>query len=255
MKRAPERIAYEPIDLDLLKIPKRRRRSAKAAKLLTKSAAAKAQSEYDAKHYGPASSEPAWQSIQAKHAKEEAEALLKPPGEVVQYEQANEALHFDPEETEFDLNRAILLETLKNPDMLSVDASEERMESALKAGVLAPALDAVKTADARDSLSKMLLQHMTAAHFSAMRCFERSNNDRLPPVELARLLNSAGRLMESYSRGLLTLLRLKTGGKQTVLVQHVHVTGGQTVVAQNIKAGGKRKSANAKPAEERQSTR
>jgi hypothetical protein len=171
----------EAIDLDFLDVPKRRRRSARAAKLLNKAAAAKAQSEYASAHYGHSSSEPAWQAIQATCAQQKGEALLEPCGEVVHYDQANEILHFDPENAEFDLNRAILLETLRNPDMLSIDASEERMESALKAGVLAPALDAVKSADAKDSLTKMLLQHMTAAHFAAMKCFQRSNNERLPP--------------------------------------------------------------------------
>ncbi|HEY7388849.1 MAG TPA: hypothetical protein VH640_10085 [Bryobacteraceae bacterium] len=252
MNREEKRNVSEPIDLDLWDVPKRRRRSAKAARLLNKAAAAKAQAEYAAAHYGPASSEPAWQSIQSKYAQQEGEALLKPSGEVIQYDQANEAVHFDPENTEFDLDRAILLETLKNPDMLSIDASEQRMESALKARVLAPALDAVKAADAKDSLSKMLVQHMTAAHFSAMKCIERSNNDRLPPMELARLLNTAGRLMESYSRGLIALLRLKTGGKQTVLVQHINVTAREAVVAQHIKAGGKRNHVQEQPIEERQ---
>ncbi len=40
------------------------------------------------------------------------------------------------------------------------------------------------------------------------------------------------RMIEAFQRGLLTLERLRDGGKQTVVVQHVAVSeGGQAVVA------------------------
>lgn len=50
------------------------------------------------------------------------------------------------------------------------------------------------------------------------------------PVEAARLVNSAARLMQVYQEGLLALFRIRRGGKQTVVVQHVQVSsGGQAV--------------------------
>jgi hypothetical protein len=45
--------------------------------------------------------------------------------------------------------------------------------------------------------------------------------------------------MSVYQEGLLTLAKLRTGGKQTVVVQHVYVTdGGQAVVITPPQSGG-----------------
>jgi hypothetical protein len=45
-------------------------------------------------------------------------------------------------------------------------------------------------------------------------------------------------MMAAYQDGLLCLQRLRTGGKQTVVVQHVQVSdGGQAVIAGSMKAG------------------
>ena len=55
------------------------------------------------------------------------------------------------------------------------------------------------------------------------------------PVEMARLSNAAARAMQSYRESFLTLQKLRTGGKQTVVVQHVQVSpGGQAVVAGSV---------------------
>jgi hypothetical protein len=49
-------------------------------------------------------------------------------------------------------------------------------------------------------------------------------------------------MMETYQRALLTLDRLRNGGKQTVVVQHVAVAnGGQAVVAGTMNPGERRK--------------
>ena len=43
-------------------------------------------------------------------------------------------------------------------------------------------------------------------------------------------------MMQVYQEGLLALARFRTGGKQTVVVQHVRVSnGGQAVVAGQLK--------------------
>ncbi len=61
---------------------------------------------------------------------------------------------------------------------------------------------------------------------------------RLPPVEHARLTNAAARLFDVSQAGCLTLQRMKTGGKQHVVVQHVNVEqGGQVVVAGRLEGG------------------
>jgi hypothetical protein len=60
-------------------------------------------------------------------------------------------------------------------------------------------------------------------------------------LEVARLANSTARIMGSFQQGLLTMQRLKAGGRQIVTVQHVTVAdGGQAVIAGQM-TGGKRK--------------
>jgi hypothetical protein len=57
----------------------------------------------------------------------------------------------------------------------------------------------------------------------------------LPPVEMARLSNASARMMQIYQEAVLTLQKLRTGGKQTVVVQHVQVSeGGQAVIAGSV---------------------
>jgi hypothetical protein len=56
----------------------------------------------------------------------------------------------------------------ERPDMLAIDASRQRMELADKAGALTLAIDAAATIEAANSLEKMLLQEMAAAHTMAM---------------------------------------------------------------------------------------
>jgi hypothetical protein len=63
-------------------------------------------------------------------------------------------------------------------------------------------------------------------------------NSSLPPFEMVRLSNAASRMMQIYQEALLTLQKIRTGGKQTVVVQHVEVSeGGQAVIAGSMKSG------------------
>jgi hypothetical protein len=169
-------------------------------------------------------------------AKVEAEEMMKPVGELVRG--TGEVFHADPRETEFDTTRVILYNTLTHPNMISVNASENRMEAALNAGVLEAAVDAAETAQAENSLEKMLAHQMAAAHYGAMKLVTRGLNDRLPPVDAARLTNAAARLMQAYQEALLTLQKIRTGGKQVVVVQRVEVSGGgQAVIAGSMNGG------------------
>jgi len=55
-------------------------------------------------------------------------------------------------------------------------------------------------------------------------------HERDPTIELKRLHISA-RMISMAQQGVLTLQKLKTGGTQNVVVQHVHVApGGQALV-------------------------
>jgi hypothetical protein len=63
-------------------------------------------------------------------------------------------------------------------------------------------------------------------------------------VEACRLTNSAARLMSVFQDGLLTLQKLRTGGNQTVTVQHVNVESGAQAVIGNVQTRGARRRGN-----------
>jgi hypothetical protein len=124
--------------------------------------------------------------------------------------------------------------------MVNVIASEHRLDLAACVGsrVAETAVDAAESAQAGNFLKKMLCHQMAAAHRAAMKLTGDSLNRPLPPDEMARLSNAAARMMQIYQEGLLTLQKIRTGGKQTVVVQHVQVSeGGHAVIAGSTKSG------------------
>ena len=134
-----------------------------------------------------------------------------------------------------------IIDTLQQPNAVSVGASEQRMEAAEHLGVLRAAVDASVSAGARNSLEKMLCHQMAATHHASMTFLAGAMNSGLPPVEMARLTNAAARMMDVYQAGMLTLQKCRTGGRQTGVVQYVQVSDrGQAVIAGNVKAGNRR---------------
>jgi hypothetical protein len=138
-----------------------------------------------------------------------------------------------------DFRLAHLVDTLQNPNMVSVIASEHRLDLAACVGsrVAESAVDAAESAQAGNSLEKMLCHQMAALHRAAMKLTARSLDFESQPVEMARLSNAAARMMQVYQEAFLTLQKIRTGGKQTVVVQHVQVSqGGQAVIAGSMKS-------------------
>ncbi len=144
-----------------------------------------------------------------------------------------------------------LLNTVENPSYVTADASRARLDLAQEAGALEEALDAADTIQARDSLERMLAHQLATAHVSAMKLSAEmkkqvdhalatrgpGENERAI-LNATRLAGAVGRMMGTYQQGLLTLQRLRTGGRQTVVVQHVQVNdGGQAVVAGKLATG------------------
>jgi hypothetical protein len=139
-----------------------------------------------------------------------------------------------------DFRLAHIVNTLKNPNMINISASELRVDLAacVWSQAAEAALDAAESAGAENSLEKMLCHQMAVMHCAAMKLTSRSLDNVMPPVEMARLSNAAARMMQVYQEALLTLQKIRSGGKQTVVVQHVHVTeGGQGLVAGNMESG------------------
>ena len=150
--------------------------------------------------------------------------------------------------------------TVDRPDCVAIEASRDRLELADKAGALEMGLDLADTIQADNSMEKMLVHQMAAAHNSAMRMaalinrrlesmaninqltmqdIERQN------IETCRLAGAVTRMMNTFQQGMLTLQRVRTGGEQRVVVeQHQYVTrvedGGQAVIGPKVRTRGVR---------------
>jgi hypothetical protein len=142
-----------------------------------------------------------------------------------------------------------LRDTLRTADMPAIDASLDRTALLLSdhLDVVALAVDAATSIEADNSMEKMLAHQAAAAHACAFKFLDKAagyldqvgrGHDNTAPVEAARLTNAACRLMDAYRQALLTLQRIRTGGAQTVTVQHVHVGEGAQAVIGNVQAGG-----------------
>ena len=129
--------------------------------------------------------------------------------------------------------------SLKAPDKVTLDASLDRVELVENNGVLNMALDAAESIGAESPIEQMLVHQMAAAHRTALDLMATAGNTR-DPVEKCRLLNTAARFMDAYQKAVLTINKLRTGGQQTVVVQHVQVTdGGQAVINGSVDTGGR----------------
>jgi hypothetical protein len=147
-------------------------------------------------------------------------------------------------------------DTLKDrPDMLNAEASGARLELVAAAGFLTMAVDAAESVKAANSVERMLVHQMATAHKVAMtmaakagdfassiKSWDSTTRQQVQSIEAARMAGAAARMMETFQRAALTLERLRNGGKQVVVVQHVTVAdGGQAVVAGAVTGGGQTK--------------
>lgn len=150
-----------------------------------------------------------------------------------------------------------LTDTSYAPSSLAAYAHKERLRLAEDAGCLDLAMDASVTVRPENSLERMLAHQLAAAHASAMRLMASADGwlreaetsagfasqagthrAQIASVEAARLTSAAARMMSTFQDGMATLAKLRTGGRQTVTVQHVHVSeGGQAVIAGRMTPG------------------
>ena len=145
-----------------------------------------------------------------------------------------------------------IVDTLVSPDAVAADASRDRLDLAKNAGSLEMALDTAETIQAGDALERMLAHQMATAHVLAMkaavvmkqeiefaeRCFDPVKK-QAACVEANRLAGTYARLTGSFQAGMQTLQRVRSGGRQTVIVQHNHVSeGGQAVIGGQQQMGG-----------------
>jgi hypothetical protein len=146
------------------------------------------------------------------------------------------------------------IDTLQAPDLVSATAALDRLTLLQEVGCVEMAQDVAATIQPTNSLERMLAGQLAAAHRLALKflaqCDTRLNNplswhqveNGLEHAHLAdtcRLASTAARLLSVFQDGMLALAKLRSGGTQTVIVQHVHVNeGGQAVVAGDVQTGG-----------------
>lgn len=134
----------------------------------------------------------------------------------------------------------------QSPDMLAADATLDRLTLARDANVLVTAVEVAQDVGATKAGEKMLAHQIAAAHRTTMGLFATADSElykhrvaaNVNPgalTESIRCANSASRVMSASIQGTLVLDRLRTGGRQTITVQHVTVADeGRVVVAGNM---------------------
>jgi hypothetical protein len=217
-------------------------------KSLTELAARKKRRAYEERRSGARYGTPLAESFAEPFEREAAE-LLKldhPPvvgagGEVVA-----------PKVVGLPRNQVVAVETLnEGATRIAEDASLRRTDLLLQPSfnALAMGIDAAESIGAANSLEKMLAHQMAVAHEASMRLMHRALSYEAggrairegDSVEACRLANGAARLMSVFQDGLLTLQRLRTGGNQTVTVQHVNVAPGAQAVIGNVQTGDRKR--------------
>jgi hypothetical protein len=130
-------------------------------------------------------------------------------------------------------------DTLSDPDLAAIESSETRGRLLKINDVVALGVDISNTVQANNTAERVVAHEIAVAHKVAMEQAVRASHESDPLLELKRLQVSARR-MTVAQQGLLTLQKLKTGGTQNVVVQHVHVeSGGQAIVG--VQSGGKKR--------------
>jgi hypothetical protein len=123
-------------------------------------------------------------------------------------------------------------------------ADNERLVLASEARADELAIDMEESAAAQTSIQKAMVHQLAAAHALALRLVGRANleiegmhrfdrqGQRETMIEIARLSNAAARLMQAFQQGVSVFTKVRSGGTQTIVVQHVQVNqGGQAVIA------------------------
>lgn len=179
------------------------------------------------------------QRSEAVREREAGRALLEPGRIVAAAGEAVPALGHH----EITGRRDAMIDTLERPTSIGVVASEQRLELLDNAGVLQAGLDTAQSAGAANSIERMVSHQIAAAHTAARKllAYLPTSAAALRPIggpalaDVARLGNTAARLMEVSVSASLALQRLKGGGTQRVVVQHQQLTVAQapTMIVNN----------------------
>ncbi len=100
-------------------------------------------------------------------------------------------------------------------------------------------LSAMGELNPRDGYEGMLISQMLVVNDRAMDCFRMADNSKSLPELYFSLQNQGIKLMRLYTQQLEALDKHRNKGKQTMVVEHVHVhKGGQAIVGNVSQEGG-----------------
>jgi hypothetical protein len=118
--------------------------------------------------------------------------------------------------------------------------ARESGDGTVQSGTLNSMLAAVDGVRPQNETEAMLAVQMATTHAFAMKCLRRANGaDTLPQLEANG--NLATKMLRTYAAQVEALAKLRRGGEQRVVVQHVNVNeGGQAIVGDvhNARGGG-----------------
>ncbi|WP_131541763.1 hypothetical protein [Nioella sediminis] len=93
----------------------------------------------------------------------------------------------------------------------------------------------------RDAVERMLAIQMAATHVATIRSARLlAHADRLPQAQAH--YTGFNKLARTFTAQIEALRKHRTGGKQTVTVQHVNVSDGGQAIVGNVQAGGRGKN-------------
>lgn len=130
----------------------------------------------------------------------------------------------------FKVHRSAALGFLVNSTFRTTPDESPKEDVREMNGILA----VIDSLDPKDAVEGMLAAQMSVTHNAAMKMIGYAN--RSPSSELTdTYTKNAVKLLDQFSKQMATLDKHRKGGKQTVVVKHVHVhDGGQAVIDSNI---------------------
>jgi hypothetical protein len=187
-----------------------------------------------------------WHRLEADDMEARAEAMLSLPHHIGRG--AGGELQVTPE-IEHEIP-GVACAVADRADAVRADASYDRMEMLAEANCLSLGLDAA--VGANDAIERMLVHQMAVMHALGMRAAATADGElhrakfatnvnarQAASVEAARQAGVAQRLFSAYQQGAVFRDRLRNGGRQTVVVQHVNVSGdAQAVIAGAVERRG-----------------
>jgi len=122
-----------------------------------------------------------------------------------------------------------------NACLLQIQAAARSPFGTISETHINAALAMIEAAAPKDEVEGALAVQMACTHTAAMAVLAKLNVAFGTEQRVAAIGSAAARLLKAYAMQMEVLRRLRTGGKQFVRVEHVHVNDGGQAVIGNVK--------------------